>query len=252
MRKYSVSITMIKLLFFSIVLVVVLGTSVFHMSASHAASISPSQDHYIYFPLVTVTKGQIFGRVTLSGAPAGDVPLVLQLEVNSSIPFTLTTITDANGYYSFTGMPSTGSNAVYQVSFSNHSAAPDGRLVGWTTTAFTYSEGSTVVLASFDIADVSLIFPSDEANILLPTTFRWTPRPFTPSDNYRLFLGEHYYGLGAWYGPLVGYADSYTLSSRPISIPPYCRCWWQIVIDNAGYGHGISHTRNITVSAMNQ
>jgi hypothetical protein len=134
--------------------------------------------------------GAISGQVRFKGGPAAGVVLQLRKCISNTCSTALTTTTDANGNYRFAGAPTLQANELYYVQFSNDpesgNAADPARLaVWWSRDITTYAAGSSADGGSFDIADVELIAPPDDATVGLPSTFSWTRRG-VPNDRYSL------------------------------------------------------------------
>ena len=125
--------------------------------------------------------GAITGQVRFRGAPIGGVSLRLQQCVPDSCTTPLTTVTDGAGNYRFVGAPTLPPGNVYYVQYDNDpeygNTDDPARLVVWFSRDITaYTAGSNADGGSFDIADVELLTPSDEATVALPTTFTWSRR----------------------------------------------------------------------------
>jgi hypothetical protein len=132
----------------------------------------------------TPSNEGIYGRVTYKGAAAPGIELQLRFYDGSNNSTAATTTTDSEGRYRFTGAASLGSGQEYWVRF----LSPDNPsyLSWWQTASITaYTSGSTMPGGDFDIANVSLLSPPDDAATALPVTFTWQQRGI-PGDTYRL------------------------------------------------------------------
>jgi hypothetical protein len=161
---------------------------------------------------------------------------------NSWTTFT-TAVTDQSGAYSFTGVPALGAGQRYVVAYVND-AFTAGRLYLWLTRELTsYGANDTVDMGTFDIADVPLGNPPDDAAVNLPTTFTWSPRAASPSDSYALTLYDPQdFNPAAQTNPL-GYTSSVTIGGLPPSFSfgvPYVWEMW-IVGPNGEIGVSLDY-----------
>jgi hypothetical protein len=99
-----------------------------------------------------------------------------------------TSFTNSSGDYQFTNVLPPGSGQEYCVRYNNVSST-SGRLRFWTTRHI-ISKPTTyeVNIGDFDIADISLMSPSNNSSQNLPVTFQWFPRLGSTTDNYELDL----------------------------------------------------------------
>ncbi len=97
--------------------------------------------------------GTILGVITRGAGPAANVPITLHLKSGDGDTQVATANTDANGQYSFSGMPATPAGAGYYVYFASNQA---GDLAQWFTYPAAYSGGQLIKLPTFDIADLTL------------------------------------------------------------------------------------------------
>lgn len=158
----------------------------------------------------TPANDGIHGRVTYQGAAASGIELQLRFYDGSKTTTAATTTTDSEGGYRFTSAASLGSGQEYWVRFRS----PDNPLYvsSWQTASITaYTSGSTVPGGDFDIADVILLAPPDDATTALPVTFTWQQRGI-PGDTYRLA----FFDLDTdeyWYTADLGNVGSHTVTS---------------------------------------
>ncbi len=161
---------------------------------AHAQAIGPlpnrpNADFSVYLPTLAGKSNRgIYGTIYANGAPVKDVVVELRkintLElagtIFNAIPTTVaSTTTDLNGNYSFTGMPLIvdypDHKLYYAVHYTNPSDTDDTRIRNWQTRwlrSTAYNQTSEFHIGDFDIADVSLLDPGDNATITLPYTFK--------------------------------------------------------------------------------
>ncbi len=189
----------------------------------------------------TAPVSGIYGRVTLNGAPAGGIFLKLRSWTGSTYLDVASTTTDASGNFSFVSVPPVPSGQKYSVNCGGQGA---GTLLYWNTRSLNaYTPGSSVHIGDFDIANVALVSPTDRATVSLPTEFRWTPRPASPTDSYvwAIFNSSSYW---PWYwGPSLGYIDSYTRYSLPSGFNLGTQYTWYVEIHSPDGGYGASLER---------
>jgi hypothetical protein len=160
-----------------------------------------------------------------------------------------TTLTGSQGSYAFRSIvPSTEDQAEYYVRYLN-GANVSGRLAYYASRSLTeFGASSEVDLGSFDIADIDLISPEASVAVAAQSTFRWTKRPATPSDNYEFDLYDADWSP-SWYSDRLGYVDSYELDGLPegfhLDVPYYWEVW---AYDPQG-GHGISFARGVSFTS---
>jgi hypothetical protein len=149
-------------------------------------------------PTATDTPSSgITGRATRNGVPASGLNLELRRCDASSCTTAATSATRGDGRYTFAGAPSLGAGESYYVQYLNTSDSPNpgpGNLYSWFGNEIAaYNAGAAAAGGDFDIADVALASPPDEAVVALPATFCWTPRG-VPGDNYRFTLYDMFTG----------------------------------------------------------
>ena len=161
----------------------------------------------------TPANDGIHGRVTYKGAAAPGIELQLRFYDGSKTTTAATTTTDSEGRYRFTAAASLGSGQEYWVRF----LSPDNPayVSSWQTASITaYTSGSTMPGGDFDIADVILLSPPDDAAQALPVTFTWQPRGI-PGDTYRVV----FFDLDTddyWYTEDLGNVGSFT-ATEPVA-----------------------------------
>lgn len=205
----------------------------------------------VFLPLVRTTcKPGVCGRVTLIGTPVASISLELRFFNGTSWYTLATTNTDADGYYSFASVPSLTPGQRYYVRYRNYAGTP-GRLWVWGTRELTsYSANSNFEIGNFDIADIPLIAPANDATVALPYAFQWTRRTATPSDAYELDLYDPTDGNPYFFtAPPLGYVGTYMLNGLPPGFSPGAQYVWEIWVYSPDGGFGISYeTRTIKFS----
>ena len=157
--------------------------------------------------------GGITGRVTEKGAPAANIPLELRYFNGSAWSTRATTKTNGSGVYLFEGIPSLAQEEVYYVRYGPNDSNP-ARLYYWFGPDITsYSAGSQTGGGDFDIADVVLLAPEDEATVALPVTFSWKRRGI-PGEGYRVVLFD-LDSADNWMTEDLGDVGSVTIGSLP-------------------------------------
>lgn len=202
----------------------------------------------IFLPLVQKAKPRlgINGTVTENGAPATGVSLDLRFYNGSYWSTLAITTTDADGDYFFTDIPSLGSGQRYYVRYQNTSTGGNpNRLWTWHTQSLTaYTAGSNVAIGNFDLANITLISPADNATVNVPHTFQWTPRTASPTDIYEFDLYDPYDFNPGFY-PIVGYVGSYTLNSLPPGFGAGPLYVWEVWVYSPDGGFGISYETRV-------
>ncbi len=192
----------------------------------------------LYFPIVMVNH-TISGLLTQNGAPIAGITVRLWLYNGAALA---TTTTNSSGFYIFTGLPASGPGQYYYVEYMNIESNLS-RLSSWRS-AYIQSDTITsdVFLGTSDLANISLVAPTDGATVALPYFFQWTRRSATPSDNYFMRLRRPQ-GTEATYGNL-GYVSGMSMASLPNGWYPNVKYDWYVgVIDSRG-GVGFSYYYN--------
>jgi uncharacterized repeat protein (TIGR01451 family) len=199
---------------------------------------------HVYLPVLVRPHLGFSGRVTVGGALAAGVALDLRFFDGAAWSTEATTVTDGDGAYLFSNVPSLGAGQRYYVRYLN--TTDSTRLYGWFTPEVTqYTNGDSVAYATFDIANLWLGSPASGATVALPTNFQWTPRPATPSDSYEFNLYDYNDGEPYFYtDPLLGYVGNYTLTSLPAGFEPGPQYAWTIGMYSPDGGYGIAFWAN--------
>jgi hypothetical protein len=198
-----------------------------------------------------VTEGGVPAASSMDGAPAAGVELWLRFYDGANWSTRATTLTAADGCYSFTGVPGLGPDEKYYVRYpnveENHS-----RLAVWSSYRLTdYVAGSTVPGGDFDIKNVTLVSPAPGATVSLPTAFTWLRRQIN-NDSYRWILWDRDTGDG-WITDFLGDVGSFTLNGLPSGAEYGKEYWWYLRVYNLpqdDFNYGISYySQAVTFSA---
>jgi hypothetical protein len=199
----------------------------------------------------TPTPGQgISGIVTSNGSGVGGLTVSLIRGSGGSESLYLTTATQANGSYLFTGAADLTSGQYYYVRYWNsasggNTANPAYVAYWFGPTLNSYTAGTNASGGNWDIANVSLVSPSNGSILALPVTFQWTPRGIT-GDNYRWSLFDLGTGNDKCWGPYQT-GGSFVVDSSgvsPCGIVYGTQYGWfvYVVAGNAWtYGYGASY-----------
>ena len=199
----------------------------------------------IFMPLIQKPASGISGQVTLNGSPAGYIPLFLEFFDGSKWTDIDSTTSGSDGRYSFTGLPSLNPGELYTVVYFNDDSTSGCLWVAGTRDVTSYTAGSAVDLGSLDIADIVLGSPHHGAVVGLPTTFRWTPRPATPTDSYVFYLYNFEIGGPEFVtDPELGYVSSYTLSGLPPGFSAGVEYSWEVWLYGPDGSFGVSYEYN--------
>jgi hypothetical protein len=190
--------------------------------------------------------GRITGRVLQRGVLVSGVTLNLRFYDGIAWSSLMTTTTGTDGTYLFMGAPGLDGGQSYYVRYLN-SMGTTGRLYFWrSNTIQDYSSGSIVKVADFDIADLPLVSPANNATVSLPATYQWTRRTATPTDSYELNLYDPIDADPWWWTEYdLGYADRYTMVGLPAGFYTGTPYTWEVWVYNSG-GYGISKARGVT------
>ncbi|MBI5034279.1 MAG: S8 family serine peptidase [Chloroflexi bacterium] len=189
---------------------------------------------------VNPTPTGIYGHVTDTGTNAAGVSLELRFWNGSAWLTQATTTTDANGNYSFTGVPSLSGGQQYYVRYSNSSTS--SRLSGWWTQSLTsYTAGTNVAIGDFDLANIPLSSPGSGSTVTLPYTFYWTRRTATTSDSYEYNLFDPADSNPWAYTSPLGYVNNYTVNSRPSGFYTGVTYGWLVGVYSLDGGYGQSY-----------
>jgi hypothetical protein len=205
-----------------------------------AAASAPQDQHTLYLPLVLRPPSGIAGSVTEAGVPVAGARIDLRRNSLTTGAWLLLTsvYSDSAGRYLIPNLQTLQPGQYYWVMFV--SERNPSRLLWWSVPRITtYTAGTFVELASFDIAGITSLAPAFNERVSLPYTFRWTPRPATPQDSYSVrFSGSASFSSGP-----LGYTDSYTLSALPPGAPsgPSAGYYWLVHVAWPDGSNGVQH-----------
>jgi hypothetical protein len=202
----------------------------------------------LFLPLVATPPTGIMGRVTKNGAPAAEVRLRVLKPFSSGGSMEIaSTTTDADGRYVFTDVPSLSAGEEYYVHFFNIESLAD-RLTFWRTTSITsYTQGQSVEMGEFDIANAALVSPPN-GMVALPATFQWNVRPASPGDSYQVKLLQ--YGGASFESLMLGYVNTYELTSLPPTLSTNVEIRYYVWVYSPDGGSGASNFYVITFSDL--
>lgn len=196
----------------------------------------------------------ISGRLFYQGAPAAGVNVQLEVcLIGGTCDVKARTVTDATGLYNFPYAPTYNGAFAYQVTYRNGpegNNATDSRylLVWQEPPLLDYDYAQRVEGGSFDIGNVALISPADNAVIPSPATFTWQSRGIA-GDRYQWFIDATFdSGLCDQQEP--GTNTSFTFSGLGCSIFPELPAnepyQWYVVVHGESGGSGQSQKRTVT------
>lgn len=181
----------------------------------------------------------IYGRVTNNGLLAASIALALRQYDASSETTVATTITDGNGDYVFSGVPTLPSGYRYYVRYGPNGTDPNYVAVWFGPDITAYTAGSSQPGGVFDIADIKLQAPAGNATLPFPITYRWTTRA-VPTDDYMVHLFKEDKSV-FWNSAHVGYADHLIQTSLPSGMIYNQKYLWHPVAFMGANGLGISY-----------
>lgn len=206
--------------------------------------------HPLYVPIVIQGGRGIHGTVTFNGAPAENILLELRIGDGTNWDSAATTTSGSGGNYAFEGVPGLPEGQRYYVLYKNEGGISSHLWIWGTRQLTSYEEASAVHIGNFDISNIELISPPDGEVINLPHTFRWNPRPASPTDSYEFNLFDweddevFFYTL-----PRLGYVESYTLDFFPHGFTTGVAYRWEMWVYSPDGGFGISlEDREVTFS----
>jgi len=218
-------------------------------AATPTATATATQKSYwlIYLPGISRPRVGIQGRVTLAGTPAAGVFLELRRYDGNTYTTQATTATDQDGGYNFDQAPALAPGQSYYVRYLNTAGTP-GYLWYWGTANITsYAPGANLSAGDFDLADVSLVNPPNNATVTLPAVFQWQMRPQSPTDSYQLTIYDvsdlNPFGQTG----LLGYIGAVSITGLPRGFQSGVAYGWEVWVNGPDGGQGISYfTRNVT------
>jgi len=169
-------------------------------------------------PTITPTAGPsgIYGRVTYNNGPGAGIKLTLQKYNTNSESTVATTYADHNGRYSFQNIPTLPTGYIYYVRYGPNGDDDHFVYVWFGPDIVSYHSGGNVHGGDFDIADVKMTAPNNNATRSLPVTFTWNKRAYA-ADTYRWILFDPDTGNG-WRTEDLGYVSSVTITGLPSDV----------------------------------
>lgn len=181
------------------------------------------EPQHIYLPQIFgPPPTALYGTVKLAGQPAAGMKIDLwkwQSNSNGSSEKIATATTDDQGIYRFENVAALPAGYVYYASFENRNqgSQPDDRYV-WFCSTFdleSYSGGNQR-MADFDIANIVLEKPADDATVKLPVTFTWSHPTSIPGSYWVFIYDLTNNGSDTYFSsPLMENATSYKLTQLP-------------------------------------
>lgn len=214
---------------------------------------SPAFIYSLYLPQLNkpLARG-LYGKVTENGVPVRDLFLVLRKFNGTTWSGVASTGTEEDGSYSFPNAVTLNPGEKYHVWYIASSPNPldPDRLYSWNTRDIdSYQAGNEVLAGNFDIANVALDLPADDATVAVPYSFKWTPRPASPTDSYKFELETLVNPRTYYYSNLLGYTGSYTLNQLPAGFTVNEKMLWLIRVYAPDGGWGYSYDwRYVTFS----
>jgi hypothetical protein len=234
-----------------LILAAVLGMLSFLVARAPAAH---AEDAVVYLPVIFgPPPTELYGSVTVNGAPAPDIEIALIRRTGGQDVVVDSIRTDSTGLYRFLDMELTA-GAQFRAAYVN------GEYGNQANRSYVYSclteeaaditSGARVRLGDFDIADIVLQAPPHDAEVLLPTTFRWLPRTGTPGDNYYWTLFDPQKSSNSVDYRNLGNADRFTLAGGlPEPFTFGVRYGWYVGVTGASSSCESLYYRNVTFTA---
>lgn len=198
----------------------------------------PVGGQQIFLPLVIRgdPKSGIYGYINYRGCGLASAALDLRFYDGSSWSTLASTTSGADGSFQFSQVPTLQAGQRYYVRFLNNSDPT--YLYIWQTQALdSYTAGSKVLIGDFEVADIHLSEPGNEAQAKLPTTFGWYQRAWPPYEDFEFNLYDIDTGNYFYTGPL-GHVTSYTINSLPAGFKLNTWYIWypSVYSQDGGYG----------------
>jgi hypothetical protein len=180
------------------------------------------------------SPGTITGVVTYDGRPAAGKRV--QLAGGEA----RVAATDANGRYTFTGVPARR----YQVVYRSEGDAPrvlPNEVAEWRSLAFDFVEGSGKEVPSFEVAYNGLLYPDDAMALVVSAEavvpFHWSVHP--RAQRYRVRVESEAGGF-RWNSPWVG--EPTAVFGQAVAPGRYR---WTVEVDGAESGTGSTRPRQV-------
>jgi hypothetical protein len=162
-------------------------------------------------PTPTQEPAGVHGRVTMAGVPAVGITLTLRSYGGGQPQAVVasTEVTDPDGRYHFTGVPSAPDGRIYYVRFGSN-VGNSSLVNSWYGMDIPgYRAGTTVSGGDFDVGNVPIVWPTAGATSRPPVLFRWVMRPV--EDTYRVIIFDPD-SDEIWYTPDLGRVDRITIA----------------------------------------
>jgi hypothetical protein len=200
-------------------------------------------NHFVFLPLMSdLPYWGIYGTITQKGTPVSGVSVDLLKCDTSSCSVVATELTDSTGLYSFKGLSGLVAGESYSVRYLNIENDASRVYLWYTPMVHSYIPNSNYHLSDFDIADITLVYPSGGNYYGLPLTFNWKLRSSTPTDNYELVLFDPNNSAILFYtDPPLGYVNTYTLNHIPPGFAIHQWYIWEMIANAPDGGFGVSY-----------
>lgn len=149
------------------------------------STVSGVDTYFAYLPVVYYTKAYT-GKVTYNKAAMAGVEMNMAYSTDygaSWDDYYATTTTNSKGEFSFEA-PAVGDGKRFAVYYNNPTDNPKYL---WYFECSLVDDTSDGYVCNFDLLDITLSSPADNAHVGTPVTFSWKKRPFT-TDNYYWML----------------------------------------------------------------
>ncbi len=177
----------------------------------------------------------IYGTVTYAGVPSGSVSLDLWFADDTSFTIISSTLSAADGTYSFKNMPALNNGESYFVEYYNSILDPEF-LYYWDTRVITqYLSGQDLYLGTFDIQNVVHLAPLDFATVQFPVDFSWVARNI-PTDKYQIRI-QNLSG-SEYISPILNYTDTFHLDQLPNTLAYNSIYFWDMLVFSPDGGVG--------------
>lgn len=192
----------------------------------------------------------LYGRVTKGGAAAAGIEISLHRYSETADEEMAATVTDADGRYLFTAVPTLPADFAYYVVYGPNDTDPSNIYVWYGPDITTYVAGTRVAAGDFDIANVALLSPASGATVALPATFTWQRRGLS-GDTYQVIFDDPD-SDDWWRTSDLGDVGSFTLSGLGEGMV-YNKVYdWYLRVFRGSDSWGISYYyRRVTFRASN-
>jgi hypothetical protein len=205
----------------------------------------------IYLPVITQrqtipndpTAVAYDGRITYRGTPIPGQTVNMLLNTGAGWTVYASAVTDANGIFTFAGLPPLTWDTRYYVTWRNTGLNPNW-LAAWVCDPVDiYTFRTASFRCSFDIEDIDLLTPGPADTYGLPLEFTWSTR-LKQGEDYELNIGDVTDYNPVWssdpYREPVDYYKMYTQPANLESNTWYA--WFMHIHGENGYGRSlVSH-----------